>query len=310
MSSTKPTVVVFGATGSQGGSVLRTLAESADYNVRAVTRSKSSKNAQELASKYPAVELVEADLDDIATLRAAVSGAQIVFGVTQFFQPSILGAVEENVDAEFEQGKRLVDASVAEGVEFIVFSTLPSAAKLSSGEITKVLHFEGKYKIQQYLFSQPIKGAAVQLSSYYQNNLQSPQWAEDGETLLLGLPVPSDIKVPHVDVDRDTGPYVKYIIDNRETSDGQVFPLTSGYYSQNEIAEAFTAATGIKAKAFQVPLEYLPSDDLRAMFSFFSKNDMFAEVPNHQELRKNVPHSFTTPVEFWKATGYRGPAKE
>ncbi|KAJ1961310.1 hypothetical protein GGI12_003317 [Dipsacomyces acuminosporus] len=309
MSSTKPTVVVFGATGNQGGSVLRTLAESAEYNVRAVTRSKSSKKAQELSSRYPAVEWVEADLEDSTTLHAAVSGAQVVFGMTQFFQPSILEAVKNDIDAEFEQGKRLIDASIAEGVEFVVFSTFSSAEKLSNGKITGGRHTESKHRIQEYLFSQPIKGAAVQLGAYYQNNLLNPRWAEDGETLLLGIAVASDIKIPRVDVDRDTGPYVKYIIDNRETTNGQVFPIVSGYYTQNEIAEALTAATGIKAKAFQVPFEYLPYDDLKAMYTFISTYDVFSEVPNHEELRKNVLHTFTTPVEFWKAIGYRGPAK-
>ncbi|KAI8323435.1 NAD(P)-binding protein [Martensiomyces pterosporus] len=292
--SSKPTVVIFGATGNQGGSVLRTLASSDDYHVRAVTRSKSSRSSQQLATEFPSVEWVEANLDKPSTLPGAIAGAQIVFGVTQFFQPAILGAVDTNKDAEFEQGKRLIDASIQEGVEFIVFSTLPSTTKISNGKITSVLHFEGKYKIQEYLLSQPVKSACIQLCAYYQNQLQGPRWDEDGETVILGLPVDSNIKVPQVDVERDTGPFVKYVIDNREEMQGKVLPVASGYYSQNEIAEAFTAATGIKAKAYH----------------FFSKYNMFEGLPDYVEINKRVPHEFVTPEAFWRATGFRGPAKE
>ncbi|KAJ2002102.1 hypothetical protein GGI04_003478, partial [Coemansia thaxteri] len=287
---TKPLVVVFGATGNQGGSILRVLAEHPNsYTVRAITRSTQSKSAQELAAQYPHVEWVEADLDDSPSLLPAVADADVVFAVTQFFQPSVMAAISTNENAEFEQGKRIVDACVAKRVGYLIFSTLPSAKKLSNGEITTVLHFEGKAKIQEYMLSQPIDSAIIQMGIYFQNNLQGARWDDAEDSIVIGFPGDVDKKLAYVDVNRDTGPFVKYIIDNRDKAKGKVFPVCSGYYSARDIAEALTKATGLKAKAIPVPLDIITDTDLRGMFELFSKYELFADTPNHMEVNKAIP---------------------
>ncbi|KAJ2506413.1 hypothetical protein IWW47_001593 [Coemansia sp. RSA 2052] len=310
MAAVKPLVVVFGATGNQGGSVLRTLAEHPDsYTVRAVTRSTKSKSAQELAAKYPLVQWVEADIENPSTLKQAVANADVVFGVTQFFQPSVLSAVGTNEDAEFMQGKNIIDTCVAENVGYIVFSTLPSAKKLSNGEITEVLHFEGKHKIQEYLLAQPIDAAIVQMGIYYQNNIQGASWNESGDTVIIGFPGDVDRKLPYADVNRDAGPYVKYIIDNREEANGKVFPVSSGYYSTTDIANALTKATGLKTMAVELPTSIFDDKDLRGMFELLKAHDLFAASPDHLDTNKHVPFEFTTPETFWKTSGFQGPPK-
>ena len=78
-------LTVFGATGNQGGSVIDTvLADpilSHEFRIRAVTRNTASDKAKALA--VLGVELVQADLDDVAAVSAAVDGAHTVFAVTQ-----------------------------------------------------------------------------------------------------------------------------------------------------------------------------------------------------------------------------------
>ncbi|KAJ2111360.1 hypothetical protein IW146_005415 [Coemansia sp. RSA 922] len=311
MSTAKPlTVVVFGATGNQGGSVLRILAEHPEsYTVRAITRSTKSKTAQELIAKYPQVQWVEADIEKPESLRPAVSNADVVFGVTQFFQPSVLSAVGTNEDAEFQQGKNIIDACVAENVSFIVFSTLPSAKKLSNGKITEVLHFEGKYKIQEYLLAQPIDSAIVQLGIYFQNNIQGASWNESGDTVVVSFPGDVNRKLPYADVNRDTGPYVKYVIDNRDQTKGKVFPVSSGYYSTTDIANALTKVTGLKTVAVELPTSVFGDKDLQGMFELIKTHDVFADSPNHLKTNKKVPFEFTTPETFWKTSGFQGPPK-
>ncbi|KAJ2746850.1 hypothetical protein GGI20_001003 [Coemansia sp. BCRC 34301] len=307
MTASKPLVVVFGATGNQGGSVLRTLAELPEsYTVRAVTRSTKSKTAQELAAQYPLVKWVEADLETPSTLSQAVANADIVFGVTQFFQPSVLSAVGTNEDAEFLQGKNIIDTCVAENVGYIVFSTLPSAKKLSNGKITEVLHFEGKYKIQEYLFAQPIDSAVIQMGIYFQNNIQSASWNESGDTVVISFPGDVDRKLPYADVNRDTGPYVKYIIDNRKEAKGKVFPVVSGYYSTTDIANALTKVTGLKATAAELPTNAFGDKDLEGMFELLKSHEVFAESCSW-DTNDDVPPMFTSPEIFWETSGFQGP---
>ncbi|KAJ2900272.1 hypothetical protein IWW38_000616 [Coemansia aciculifera] len=311
MSPNKPLVVVFGATGNQGGSVLRTLAAHPEsYTVRAITRSTKSRTAQELATKYPHVQWVEADIENPSSLNRAVANADVVFGVTQFFQPSVLSAVDTNQDAEFLQGKNVIDACVAENVGYVVFSTLPSAKKLSNGKITEALHFEGKYKIHEYLAAQPIDSAVIQLGVYFQNNIDSTSWNESGDTVVLSFIGDVHKKIAYVDVNRDTGPYVKYIIDNREQAKGKVFPVCSGYYSTADIAEALSKVTGLKTTTLELPTSVVDNNDLRAMFELLKTHEIFAESPNHLETNKLVPFEFTTPETYWRTSGFQGPPKK
>jgi uncharacterized protein YbjT (DUF2867 family) len=77
-------LVVFGATGAQGGSLIKHVLEDATlskkYRLRGITRNASKPAAAELAAK--GVEVVEANTNVPSSLTAAVQGAYAVFGVT------------------------------------------------------------------------------------------------------------------------------------------------------------------------------------------------------------------------------------
>ncbi|KAJ2784067.1 hypothetical protein GGI18_003457 [Coemansia linderi] len=309
MSSAKPLVVIFGATGNQGGSILRVLAEHPDsYTVRAVTRSTKSNSARELAARYPLVQWAEADIDIPSSLPPAVANADVVFGVTQFFQPSVHSADKTDENTEFQQGKNIIDACVAEGVGFVVFSTTSSAKKLSNGKITGVLHFEGKYKIQEYLLALPIDSAIVQMGMYYQNYLQSAAWSESGDAVVIAFPGDVNRKHPYADVNRDLGPYVKFIIDNRQQSKGKIFPVSSGYYSTTDIANALTKVTGLPAVAVELPTDAYGDKVLQDMFELLKTCNIFADSPDHLDTNKKVPFEFTTPETFWETSKFKGPS--
>ncbi|KAJ1879338.1 hypothetical protein H4R99_003726 [Coemansia sp. RSA 1722] len=299
-------VVIFGATGNQGGSVLRTLApHKTAYRIRAVTRTLGQAKVKELSQQMPHVEWVEADLDDIKSISRAVAGADVVFGVTPSVQPSRLRKQGKPLDTEFEQGKRLVDTCVEQKVKMLVFSTLPSPQKISGGQITGVNHYENKYRIQQYLLRHKttMQTAAIQLAVYYQNNMQNARWSDEGTEVVFGYPGHPDRKLAYADVERDTGAMVKYIVDNRDMCNGKVYPVVSGYYSPRDIAMAFTSITGICARAVEVPLCFVKDSNYKAMFEFYAGYDMFAESA------LDTDQALTTPERFWKASGFHGPPK-
>jgi uncharacterized protein YbjT (DUF2867 family) len=96
MPSPTKTVVITGATGQQGGALIRALAGQG-FALRAVTRKPQSDAAQALAKQ--GVEIVVGDLDDAESLKPALQGAWGAFGVQNTW--------EAGVEREEEQGKRL-----------------------------------------------------------------------------------------------------------------------------------------------------------------------------------------------------------
>jgi uncharacterized protein YbjT (DUF2867 family) len=137
MSTTeRRTILVTGATGAQGGSVVRHLLERGSYAVRALTRNPDSEGARALAKQ--GVEVVAGDLDHADSLRAALDGCYGAFGVTNFW---------EHFDGEAQQGRNLVDAVADAGIRHFVFSTLPNVKQLTDGEI-EVPHFDIKGEME------------------------------------------------------------------------------------------------------------------------------------------------------------------
>ncbi|KAJ2743527.1 hypothetical protein GGI20_003682 [Coemansia sp. BCRC 34301] len=306
-------VAIVGATGLQGGSVLKSLHDTGRYKLRALTRDPSGKQAVSLKAKYPGVEWVRADLDDPASLRSAFQGAGVVFGVTQFFQRDISERVEGgNENAEFEQGKNIVDAAIAEGVHSMVLSSLDSIIQLSHGKYTGVLHFEGKHKIEEYLTSKldKIKGYFVYAGFYMENFVSYSRISpEDNRTVEFTLPLKPTTKLPLVDTANDTGPVVAYILEHPEECLGLVVEASGGYYEVQDMAKAFTEVTGIPSRYVQIPYEYIDSDELVQMFKSQEEFGYYEGRTEFLERNKEINHKFTSPTSFWKNRGWTGPAK-
>lgn len=123
-------ITVFGATGLQGGGVVKALLAGGKFKVRGVTRSVESKKAKELAAK--GVEMVEATLDKPESLPKAIAGSHGVFLLTNFWD-SMDGARETT------QGKGAVDVCVQEGVKHLIYSGLESAEKMYGFVVGKQL---------------------------------------------------------------------------------------------------------------------------------------------------------------------------
>lgn len=140
-------LVVFGATGQQGGSVVHYVLNdptlSKQYTIRAITRDPSKPAAQDLQKK--GVEVVQADVDDKASLKRALKGAHTVFAVT-------VSVYDETLyEREWGQGKAMADAAVDAGVEYYIFSTLTHVGKASEGKLKNAGHFDVKGDIEAYI---------------------------------------------------------------------------------------------------------------------------------------------------------------
>lgn len=100
----KKILVVFGATGNQGGSVIKSVLNdpktASEFKIRGITRDPSKPNAQALTAK--GVECVAADINSKDQIKSALQGAYAVFAVTNYW---------EKMDAELEmkQGRNVAD---------------------------------------------------------------------------------------------------------------------------------------------------------------------------------------------------------
>ena len=140
-------ITVFGATGQQGGAVARALLAKG-YKVRAVTRNPDSAKAKELQAK--GAELVQVkNMDDVASLEAAIKGAYGVFLVTNY--GGLLSETQNPETAhnrEIAQGKAAGDICKKLGVKPLVFSGLEYVRDIIG---KPYLHFDSKGTVEKYL---------------------------------------------------------------------------------------------------------------------------------------------------------------
>jgi len=236
---------VAGTTGAQGGSVVDFLVRDGTFAVRAITRSKNSDKSKAFAKKYPGVELADAELTDHKSMATALTGAHALFLVTQFWE-------KLNADDEVKQGTAAIDAAVEAKVSHVVFSTLPSGPLLSGGKI-HVPHFDGKWKISQYLAKQ---AAAHKFNytylfvPYYFENLANPWFGPkpDAQGRLV-FTYAMEGKGLAVAAVSDVGGVVVPILKEPAKLSGKLIDLVGEVTTIPNLVQTFTRVTGKPAIA-------------------------------------------------------------
>ena len=147
-------ILVAGATGKQGGAVIKALLASPpsfDYKILALTRKTSSPAAQKVASNDK-VSLIEGDLNDCPAIFAQ---APPIWGVFSVQAPQMAHGKGAPKDIETTQGNALVDAALANGVSHFVYSSVgsggPNVEQEEERLNLKVPHFITKYAIEKHL---------------------------------------------------------------------------------------------------------------------------------------------------------------
>jgi uncharacterized protein YbjT (DUF2867 family) len=177
-------IAVIGSTGSQGGGLCRAiLADAAGgFSCRAITRDPSKDKAKTLAAA--GAEVVQADIDDIESLKKAFAGAYAVYGVTNFWE-------HFNAAKEKTQAKNIADAAKAAGVQHVVWSTLEDTRQWMPAadtrmpmlqETYRVPHFDAKAEADAFFAGVP---TTFLRTSFYWDNLYmfglAPKKGDDGQ---------------------------------------------------------------------------------------------------------------------------------
>ncbi|MBE1490827.1 NmrA/HSCARG family protein [Plantactinospora soyae] len=254
------TISVLGATGVQGGAVARALLADGTFEVRAITRNASSARAQALAAL--GAEVVEATLNDEASLRKAFDGAYGAFLVTPFWEH--MSAAKELIEVG-----NLISAAKATELQHVVWSTLEDTREAipvtddrmpTLDEIYKVPHFDVKGGVADAMFAESgLPTTYLQVSFYWDNLLTDvkPQRDPDG-TLALHLPV-GDTPIAGI-ASEDIGRSVLSALKRPAETIGVTLGIAGEHLTGDQLAAAFSRVMG-------EPVAYRPlsHDQFRAL---------------------------------------------
>lgn len=274
-------LVVVGATGKQGGSVVNTVLGDAqlskEYTIRGTTRDPNQPSAQALVKK--GVKMVKADFDDASSLQKAFEGAHVVFASTITIYD---GHAYEH---EAAHGRTLADAAVASDVPFYIYSTLPNAGKISHGKLKNMGHFDGKEEVEQYIRTLPMKSAFFSPGSFMSNfsETMAPHPVGDGTYALFNF-VSKETKLPLIDTAGDTGKWIAAILADFPKYEGKVLCAATGLYTFIEIVGALSKASGKSVAYRQLPEEtwrsFLPpmmQDHIAEMLQYIQDYGYYGE---------------------------------
>ncbi|KAJ7445321.1 hypothetical protein FB451DRAFT_1148856 [Mycena latifolia] len=274
-----PIITIFGATGTQGSSVLDAVLADGKFTPRAVSRSLDSAASKALIAK--GVEVVKADLFDLASVKAAIRGSEAVFGTTNFWDPEVFPA-DPKGKGEITQGKNLVDAAKEAGVKFFIWSSLPNATKESNGLYTHVYHVDNKAEIEDYLRASGVPHAVL-LTGWYAENLWkfgSLTKTDTGYTIPIPKYGPEDTQSATW-VAHDLGASAVALLSNYTDPSkgvlGKSFPVISMKFTYPQMAKVIAAA--IKKEVTFTPVETAGMAELDEMFLFQAKIGMYPDTP-------------------------------
>ncbi|KAK5115798.1 hypothetical protein LTR85_009392 [Meristemomyces frigidus] len=229
ISPTKKLIVVTSATGSQGTPIVKYLLanHSSQYNVRAINRDISKPAARALA--VLGAEVVAADYDDESSLRAAFSGAHVIFANTNYWDTL-------SYEIEVAQGVLIAKVAAAESnLETFIYSGNSDARILYGGKYQGNLPYNAKAvtleKVRSQFPNLAEKMSIVILGFYHENWLKyqtvfGPIKQHDGSFLMEMPYSDKDYGIPTVSP-RDLGVVVATIIQGGKKFHGNMIALVS-----------------------------------------------------------------------------------
>ncbi|KAG4262513.1 hypothetical protein FPRO04_06373 [Fusarium proliferatum] len=220
--TTKKLIVIIGATGGQGGSVVNSFLNDPEWRVRDITRNPSSQKSKNLEAR--GAQVVQANLDDRASLAKAFQDANVIFAVSDFWgiyndpknrnKPRQGQALNEwTKGQEIQQLKIIIDeAARVSSLERFIMSSLPGPTKLSRGKYTNVCHHDSKADAEEYgEQNQPELWAktSVYLPGYFLSNflthpMAQPTKQKQNGNIQFANNIDLDTKVPLISHDQDS----------------------------------------------------------------------------------------------------------
>jgi uncharacterized protein YbjT (DUF2867 family) len=257
----QPTVLITGATGKQGGAVIRELAGKG-FDLRAMTRHPEGEAASALAST--GARVVRGDLEDPASLRAALAGAWAVFAVQNTW--------EAGVEGEEEQGKRIATLAKEAGIQHFVYTSVGSAHRQ-----TGIPHFENKWRIEETVRNLGFSSHAIMRPVFFMENLVAPFFL-NGDKIYAALDPATVLQMIAVE---DIGRYGARMFTDAARLNRREIDLAGDAVTMPEAAKALSAGLGRPIEFVRIPLEQVRqnSEDFAIMLEWFDRVGYNADIP-------------------------------
>jgi len=276
--NTRHTILVTGATGRQGGAVLRRLRERG-FPVRALTRDPSNPKAGQLVGH--GTEVMRGDLDDPASLTRALDGVDGVYSV-QGHGP------QSGVEGEVREGINLADAAKRQRIANFVYSSVASA-----DQAIGIPHFESKRRIEDHVRNCGMRYTIFRPVFFMENWLGMREQIEQGT---MAFPLSPDTRLQMIAVD-DIGAFVAMAFEKPGHWQGRATEIAGDELSMTELAQAFSRMTGREVTYRQVPMDEVEQEsgpDLAAMYRWFENVGMHVDI---SAVRQEHPQLMT--FERW-----------
>jgi len=281
MIDTDGIVLVTGATGRQGGSVVRHMLK-LGWKLRALARNPASAAANALSDL--GVKVVRGDLEDPASLASAVRGVRGVYSVQDFWA---VGARRE-----VEQGKNLADAAAKAGVTHFVYSSVGGAERNSGIE-----HWESKWEIEKHIRKIDLPATILRPAAFMENYYIDQ--VEIG--ILKGVlidPIRADKPYQTIAVD-DIGAFAALAFSRPKDMVGLELEIAGSELTNLQAAEVFSRVLGKPVKFRKLPLpvvRLLLGKEFYQMFRWFNDEGFKANIP---ELRRRYAEVHLRTLEEW-----------
>ncbi len=306
--SEKKLIVVFGATGAQGGGLAQAILSdsNSEFAVRAVTRDTQSEKAKALAAM--GAEVVAGDVDDAQSMKAALAGAYGAYFVTFFWS-------HFSPEKEMAEAKIMAAAAKEAGIKHAIWSTLEDVRKYvpltdnsmpTLHEKYKVPHFDGKGASDQYFIDAGVP-VTFMLASYYWDNLiyfgMGPKKGADGK-LAITFPM-GDKKMAGIAA-ADIGKCAYGIFKKGDALIGKKVGIAGDQLTCAEMAAALSKALGEAVTYNEITPEqyrgfgFPGADDLGNMFQFYRDFDEVCNSVRDVSFSKELNPALQS-FEMWLA---------
>ncbi|MGC4046796.1 MAG: NmrA/HSCARG family protein [Armatimonas sp.] len=272
----KPLIAVTGATGAQGGGLVRAILSDPDrqFDVRALTRNITSDKARALSAL--GAEVVQADVDDLESLERAFQGAHGAFCVTFFWEHFC-------PRRECDQALKLATAAASTGVEHVIWSTLEDTRKWVPLKDPRMPTLQGSYKVPHldakgeadaFFVEKGVPTTYLLTSFYWENFLyfgMGPQRAADGR-MTLTLPM-GEKPLPGIAAE-DIGKCAYGLFKGGSEWIGKTVGVAGEHLTGAQMAIGMSEAIGEEVRYNAIPpavyrsLGFPGADDLGNMFQF------------------------------------------
>jgi len=294
----KKIIAVVGATGSQGGGLVRAILNDAkgEFGVRALTRNPDTELAREFSSN--GAEVVKADVDDRESMRKAFEGAHGAYCVTFFW-------AHFSPEREMAEARMMAELAKETGLKHVIWSTLEDTRKWVPLSDDRMPTLQGKYKVPHLDAKGESDGyfrefgvpTTFLLTSFYWDNFinfgMGPQRGPDGK-LSITMPM-GDKKLPCIAAE-DIGKCSYGIFKKSIETIGKTIAISGEHLTGNEMAAEFSSALGQEVRYNSISPEayrglgFPGADDLGNMFQFKRDfNEYFTSVRNPSIARSFNP---------------------